>query len=160
MRRKSMVFGGLIVAILGSVLVAGAQSQDPCYPETITVPAGEGRAALVVGGAGEWTFTIVGLAPKSRISQVEIQIYENALPTAGAIADLFVVCSSCPDPYGRPQADCVGASCGSPLQTAGYVRFKKVTIGATSRITLDEGTYCVRPGAFGKGGVTISISPP
>lgn len=156
-----MVLGGFAVALLGSVQFVNAQSQDPCGPAAITVPGGESRAALEVGGDGLWTFTIVGLTPKSRISQVEIQIYENALPTSGQIADLYAVCASCPDPFGRPQEACEGTECPSPIETAGSVTFKKkqVTIGAESSITLDAGTYCIRPVAFGKGAVTISIRP-
>jgi hypothetical protein len=157
MRQRLLVLGGLVVS-LGAVLPASAQSQDPCFPAQVVVPGGEFRAALESGGPGLWTFTIVGLTPKARISQVEIQIYEKALPTSGAVADLYVVCSSCPDPYGRPQADC-GTQCLGPLETAGYVRFKKITKGASSSITLDAGTYCIRPVAFGKGDVTISITP-
>jgi hypothetical protein len=90
---------------------------------------------------------------------VEVQIYENALPTSGATADLYVVCSSCPDPYGRPQNACGTGECPSPIETAGYVKFKKVAKGASSSITLGAGTYCIRPVAIGKGEVTIEISP-
>jgi hypothetical protein len=158
MRRELFVLGCLAALLSGSALLVSAQSQDPCFPTQVVVPGGESRAALEGGGAGLWTFTILDLTPRARISQVDIQIYDRALPTSGEIADLYVVCSSCPDPYGRPQADC-GTPCSGPVETAGHVRFKKVTKGASSSITLDAGTYCIRPVAFGKGAVTISISP-
>jgi hypothetical protein len=62
----------------------------------MTVPGGQVRAAGERSSAeGTWTFTIV--AVKGNISQVGIQIYENALPTSGEDPDLYVVCASCPD---------------------------------------------------------------
>jgi hypothetical protein len=159
MKRTSLILGTLAVAILGSVLLVSASSQDPpCFPAQMVVPGGESRAALETStAAGLWTFTIE--AVKGSISRVDIQIYENARPTSGKDPDLFVVCASCPDPYGRPQADCgEGVPCG-PISTAGSVSIKRVKVGATASITLDDGVYCVRPAAFGKGEVTVSIHP-
>ena len=158
MRQKSLILGGLAVALLGSLLLIAAYAQeDPCFPTYITVPAGQSRAALAKSVLpGLWTFRIESV--KGNISKVDIQIYENALPTSGKIADLYVVCASCPDPYGRPQADC-GEKVSGQIVTAGSLSIKRVTRGATGAITLDDGLYCVRPLAFGKGEVTISINP-
>src|SRR5665647_735915 len=124
MNRKSLIFGTLAVAILGSVLLVGAYSQDPlepqdpCFPGKISVPGGESRAALEEGLAeGLWTFKIDKVW--GSVSRVEIQIYEGALPTSGTKDDdLFAVCASSPDPYNRPQEACSRTVSG-PIATAG-----------------------------------------
>jgi hypothetical protein len=164
MKRKSLIFGTLAVAILGSVLLVGAYSQDPqdsqepCFPGQISVPGGESRAALEEGPAGLWIFRITKVT--GSVSRVEIQIYENALPTAGTKdVHLFAVCASCPDPYGRPQDTC-DRNVSGPIATAGSLSIKRVKVDATGAITLDAGVYCVRPLAFGKGAVTVSIEHP
>jgi len=158
MRRKSLILGSLAAVVLGSLLLIAAYAQEsPCFPMYVTVPGGESRAALAKSAEpGLWTFRIESV--KGNISKVDIQIYENALPTSGKIAGLYVVCSSCPDPYGRPQADC-GENVSGHIVTAGSLTIKRVTRAATGAITLDDGLYCVRPLAFGKGEVTISINP-
>ena len=122
----------------------------------ISVPGGESRAALEEGLAeGLWTFKIDKVW--GSVSRVEIQIYEGALPTSGTKDDdLFAVCASSPDPYNRPQEACSRTVSG-PIATAGSLSIKRVKQGATGAITLDAGVYCVRPLAFGKGGVTVSI---
>jgi hypothetical protein len=162
MKRKSLIFGTLAVAILGSVLLVGAYSQEPqypCFPAQISVPGGESRAALEESLAdGLWTFKIDKVT--GSVSRVEIQIYEGALPTAGTKdVHLFAVCASCPDPYGRPQDTCDRRVSG-PIATAGSLSIKRVKVDATGAITLDAGVYCVRPLAFGKGAVTVSIEHP
>jgi len=164
MKRKSLVLGTLAVAILGSVLLVGAYSQDPqepqdpCFPGQISVPGGESRAALEESPAGLWTFKIDKVW--GSVSRVEIQIYEGALPTSGTKDDdLFAVCASSPDPYNRPQEACSRTVSG-PIATAGSLSIKRVKQGATGAIILDAGVYCVRPLAFGKGAVTVSIQHP
>ena len=96
---------------------------------------------------------------KGNISRVDIQIYENALPTSGMIADVYAVCASIPDPYGRDQETCGLELPEGRIATAGSLSIKRATTGASGSITLDGGVYCVRPVAFGKGEVTISIQP-
>jgi hypothetical protein len=165
MKRKSLIFGALAVAILGSVLLVGAYSQDPqdpCSPPYISVPGGESRAALEESLAdGSWIFTIDKVW--GSVSRVEIQIYEHALPTSGTKdPDLFAVCASSPDPYQRTQAKCpkiTGVS--GTIATAGSLSIKRVKAGAAVTFNdLDAGVYCVRPLAFGKGAVTVSIVHP
>ena len=160
MSQKLLTVGTLAVVVLGSVLLVSAYSQDPpCFPARMTVPGGQSRAALEESSAdGLWTFTIE--AVKGNISRVDVQIYENALPTSGKDPDLFVVCASCPDPYGRPQADCGGVPCDGQISSAGSVSIKRVKVGTTASITLDKGVYCVRPAAFGKGEVTVLLQHP
>ena len=82
MRRKPLVLASLAVAVLGSMLLIGAYAQEgPCFPESITVPGGQSRAALEQsGGFGLWTFIVTSV--KGNISRVDIQIYESALPTS------------------------------------------------------------------------------
>jgi len=159
MRRNPSILASLAVAILGSMLLTDAYAQGPCFPTSITVPAGQSRAALEQSERfGLWTFTV--LSVKGNISKVDIQIYENALPTSGNIPDLYTVCASYPDPYGRPQELCSSEAPSGRIATAGSLSIKRATSGASGSITLDGGEYCVRPLAFGKGEVTISIQPP
>jgi len=82
MRRKPLVLASLAVAVLGSMLLIGAYAQEgPCFPESITVPQGTCRAALEQSeGDGTWTFTIDSV--NGKISRVDIQTYESALPTS------------------------------------------------------------------------------
>lgn len=158
MKRTSLITGAIALAILGGALPVSAQPQDPCFPATIVVPAGEVRAALESSNGGLWTFSLAEV--KGNVSRVDIQFYENALPTSGQIADLFAVCASYPDPYGRPQASC---SQGMPepgrISSAGSLSIKRVKAGATASISLEAGVYCVRVAAGGKGTVAVSINP-
>ncbi len=164
MRRKPLILAGLAVVFLGIVLLIPTNAQEnPCFPLSMTVPGGQSRAALETSDVpGLWRFTIERV--KGSISKVEIQIYENALPTAGspesADAPVYMVCASNPDPFGRLQATCgAGVPVGHNMQ-AGAVLIKRVKDGIEGSITLDEGMYCLRPVAFGKGEVTISVQPP
>jgi hypothetical protein len=159
MKQNALILFGLGIVVIGSVLLTTANAQqDPCFPAFIAVPGGQSRAALEGSDfPGTWTFTIESV--KGNISKVEIQIYENALPTSGEDPDLYMVCASNPDPFGRPQVAC-GATVpvGHNIQ-AGAVSIKRVKVGSSGSLTLDEGVYCVRPLAFGKGEVTISVHP-
>ena len=159
MLKKSLILGSLAVAVMSSVQLITANAQEnPCFPPVMIVPGGQARAALEGSDVtGLWTFTIDSV--KGNISKVEIQIYENALPTSGQDPDLYMVCASNPDPLERPQADCDAVVPVGHVGQAGAVSIKRVKAGSSGSITLDEGVYCVRAGAFGKGEVTISVHP-
>jgi hypothetical protein len=134
MKQNALILFGLGIVVIGSVLLTTANAQqDPCFPAFIAVPGGQSRAALEGSDfPGTWTFTIESV--KGNIS-------------------------SNPDPFGRPQVAC-GATVpvGHNIQ-AGAVSIKRVKVGSSGSLTLDEGVYCVRPLAFGKGEVTISVHP-
>ena len=120
-----LILGSLAAAVLGSLLLIAAYAQeDPCFPTYVAVPAGESRAALAKSRQpGLWTFRIESV--KGNISRIDIQIYENTLPASGKLRNVYVVCASCPDHYGRPQADC-GEDVSGPISTAGSLSIKRV----------------------------------
>jgi hypothetical protein len=160
MRRTPLILASLAVAVLGSMLLIDGYAQEgPCFPTLITVPQGTCRAALEKSeGDGTWTFTIENV--NGKISRVDIQIYESALPTSGMIADVYAVCASIPDPYDRVQETCGLALPEGRVANAGSLSIKRVTPGAKGSITLDGGVYCVRPCVFGNGQVKIFIDHP
>ena len=170
MQIRSFLLGVVSFLLLGLAALfppGGAQfpalyAHEAGLPTAITVPVNGGwdaRAKCDESGApGIWSFIVTDVIGK--ISKVNVQIYQNALPTSGLDdPNVYRVCASNPDPYGRPQLFCPTVPKGK-VQSAGSLTMNQPKVGSTTAITLPQGPYCIRPVVTGNGSITIQIGHP